>query len=241
MVATQCVDGLTCELQMDKCEYFSLQSRNQIVVDKITSGTNSARPAKKFGSFLPAWFATGRSAAATATTARTPTTTAAAEAVATATPARARFPWTGFVNRQGAPSQLGAVERRHRFIRIGIHRHFDKRESASLPCIPVLHDLYSIHLSVCGECRIQILLGRLERDVPDINVLQGVLLNLLPLRQVDFKRGLISAGKLIEAGKVAVGGFEQPRFNSTALRGKSGWPYCSVADLCANSPITGNT
>jgi hypothetical protein len=113
--------------------------------------------------------------------------TAAAEAIPAATTATsAGFAGTGFVYRQSAPAQFGAVQRRHRFIRIGIDRHFDKRETASLTCIPVLYDLYSIHLSVCGKGRIQILLGRLERNVPDINVLQGVLLRRLPSRQVDF-------------------------------------------------------
>jgi hypothetical protein len=79
-------------------------------------------------------------------------------------------------------------------------------------------------LAVCGKCRIQILLGRLERDVPDINVLQGVLLRRLPFRQVDFNRANLGRVIDVKAGKVAVGGFEQPYLNSTALRGRIARP-----------------
>jgi len=94
--------------------------------------------------FLPAGFAPGRSAA-TATAAAGPSA-AGGEAAATT---GARFPGPGFVHCQGPSTQLGAVQRSHSLVRIGIHRHFDKRETASLTCIPVLYDLYSIHLSVC--------------------------------------------------------------------------------------------
>ena len=74
---------------------------------------------------------------------------ATAEAVPATAATRARLPRTGLVHCQSAPAQFGAIQRRHRFIRIGIHRHFDKRETASLTCIPVLDNLYSIHLSIC--------------------------------------------------------------------------------------------
>jgi hypothetical protein len=103
---------------------------------------------------LPARFAPGRSAApATATAGASAATTAVtattAEAVPATTATRARLARTGLVHGQSPPAQFGAIQRRHRFIRIGIHRHFDKRETASLTCVPVLDNLYSIHLSIC--------------------------------------------------------------------------------------------
>jgi hypothetical protein len=134
---------------------------------------------------LPARFATRRPATTTAATTR-PAAATAVTATATktvATPAATtestgtRFARAGFVYRERSAAQFGAVQGRHRFIRVPIHRHFHKRETASLACIPVLHNLYTIHLAICGKSRIQILLGRLERNVPDINILQGVLLH----------------------------------------------------------------
>jgi hypothetical protein len=107
-------------------------------------------------------------------------TAATAEPVAAASAptesAGARFPWTRFIHRQSPSTQLGAIQRCHGFVRIRVDRHFDKRETPSLTRVSVLHNLYSIYLAISGKCRIQILLSRLERNVPDINVLQGVLL-----------------------------------------------------------------
>ena len=164
---------------------------------------------------LPAGFATRRSAttAATATrttatttatagvTAASATTTAAVAAKAT-TAACARFTRTCFIHRQSPAAQLSAIQGRHRLIRIAVIRHFDKRKTARLSCFSVLHDLDALHLTVCGKCRIKILLGRLERNVPDINILQDVLLSWvqfgwvqfgwLPFGQID-SQALISA------------------------------------------------
>jgi hypothetical protein len=107
-------------------------------------------------------------------------TTATAEPVTPASPAtkapRARFPRTRFIHRQSPSPQLGAIQSRHGFVRIRIDRHFDKRETARLTRVSVLYNLYSIHLAISGKCRIQILLSCLERNVPDIDILQGVLL-----------------------------------------------------------------
>jgi hypothetical protein len=149
-------------------------------------------------------------------------TAATTEPVTTATtaagkPAGAGFARTRFVHRQSPAAQFGAVQRSHRLIRIAIYWHFDKREPSRLSRVSVFYDLYSIHLAVCGKGRIQILLSSLERNVPDIDVLQGVLLHVLPVGRVLISRGLISAGRLIKAGKVAVGGFEQPRIHISAL------------------------
>jgi hypothetical protein len=122
------------------------------------------------------------------TTAKPIATTAATESTG------ARFARAGFVYRERSATQFGAVQGRHCFICVPIHRHFHKRETASLACIPVLHNLHPVHLAVCGKCRIQILLGRLERNVPDINVLQGVLLMLCRAGKLISSRELISAG-----------------------------------------------
>jgi hypothetical protein len=106
-------------------------------------------------------------------------TAAAAEPVTAATtaePTSTRFARASLVYRQSPSTKLGTVQGRHSFIRIGVYRHFDEGETTSLPCISVLHNLNPVDLAVCGKCRIQILLCGLERDVPDINILQGVLL-----------------------------------------------------------------
>lgn len=73
----------------------------------------------------------------------------ATETIAATAATRARFPGPGFVYRQRPTAQFGAIQGRHRLIRIGIHRHFDKRETARLTRISVLYNLYSIHLSIC--------------------------------------------------------------------------------------------
>lgn len=102
--------------------------------------------------YLPARFAPWRSATTAATAAWAPTTTAvtaAAKAIPAAPATRARFPRTGFVYRQCPPTQLGAVQGRHGFIGVGIHRHFDKSETSSLTGIPVFYNLHSIHLAIC--------------------------------------------------------------------------------------------
>jgi hypothetical protein len=122
--------------------------------------------------------------------------TATAKPIATAAESTgARFARACFVDRERSATQFGTVQRRHRFICVRIHRHFHKRETASLARIPVFHNLHPVHLAVCGKSGIQILLGRLERNVPDINVLQGVLL-------IIFCRTgtLISSRELISAG-----------------------------------------
>jgi hypothetical protein len=112
---------------------------------------------------------------------------------ATAESASARFARACFVHRQSPATQLRAVQGSHGLIGIRIYRHFHERKTASLTRIPVFHNLHSIHLAVCGKSRIEILLGCLERNVPDIDILQGVLLmfclmgKLVPI-------GLISAG-----------------------------------------------
>jgi hypothetical protein len=105
-------------------------------------------------------------------------TAATAEPVtaSTAEPTSTRFARASLVYRQSPSTKLGTVQSRHGFVRIGVYRHFDERETASLPCISVLYDLNPVDLAIRGKCRIQILLCGLERDVPDINILQGVLL-----------------------------------------------------------------
>jgi hypothetical protein len=149
---------------------------------------------------LPARFAT-RGSAATTTAAGASATAAAvaatAKPVATATTtaesAGARFARTGFVHRQSPAAQFGAIQGSHSLIGIPIHRHFHERKTASLPCISVFHNLHPVYLAICGKSRIQILLSRLERDVPDIDVLQDVLLMVCRAGRL-ISRELISAG-----------------------------------------------
>jgi hypothetical protein len=127
---------------------------------------------------LPARFAPGSAATTPATRS---SAASAAKAIAAApaksTPAAARFAGTSLINGKSASTQLRAVERFHGFIRVRVYRHLDKSETARLAGFPVLYNLHPIHLSICGKRRIEILLSRLERDVPDINILQGLLLS----------------------------------------------------------------
>jgi hypothetical protein len=127
------------------------------------------------------------------TAATSPTAEAVAAATTTAETAGTRFTRASFIHRKSSAAQLSAVQSGHRFIRIAIYGHFDECETPCLAGIPVLHNLNSIDLSVCGKGRIQILLCRLERNVPDIYVLQGVLLHMLPWGRL-ISRELISAG-----------------------------------------------
>jgi hypothetical protein len=132
---------------------------------------------------LPAGLATRRSSA----TATAWATTAAREAVSTATATEsggARFPRARLVDRECPATKLRAVQSGHCLIGIGIHRHFHKGETPGLPRLSILHDLNAIHLSICGESRIQVLFGHLERYVPDINVLQRLYSLIAALWQV---------------------------------------------------------
>ena len=81
-------------------------------------------------------------------------------------------------------SQIRAVERFHRGVRGRIVHHFHESETARLPGIPVLHDLHPLYLSVCGKRRVEVLFGGLERNVPDVYILQSVL--LLTRRKAGF-------------------------------------------------------
>jgi hypothetical protein len=101
--------------------------------------------------FLPAGFsAPVASAATTATTARTVSTAAASEAVtpATTTAPRSRFTRARFVDSQSPAAEIGAVESGHSLVRIRIIGHFHESKTSRLPCIPILYDLYPIHLSI---------------------------------------------------------------------------------------------
>jgi len=183
---------------------------------------------------LPARFAPGRPAtAATATTGTTAATAAAIPAAATSArtiaakstaAARARLTWPSFVYCKCPSTQFRTIQGCHCFIRITVHGHFYKGETTRLPGIPVLHNLNAIHLAVCGKGRIEVLLGSLERNVPDINILQDVLLLCVNRHRRRTHRlvskALISAGKLIEAGKVAV------KRHRTAVH--SYYPVCGV-------------
>jgi hypothetical protein len=150
---------------------------------------------------LPARFATA--IAATTTTARTvPAAATAAEAVpATTTITTAAGTWLagfGLIHSESTAANVSAVQRFDGFIRLCRIHHLYERETTRLACIAVLHNLNPVNLSVGRKRGVEILLGRLERNVPDINILQGVLLTMLPAknnrRQVNFKPELISAG-----------------------------------------------
>jgi hypothetical protein len=117
---------------------------------------------------LPARFAAPTTASARAAT-------AASVVTATATGSTPWFARLCFIHFHGATIEFRAVERLYCTIRFRIHRHLNECETPRLPRLSVLNDLHAIDLTVCGECRTQILFRSLERDVPDVNVLQTLL------------------------------------------------------------------
>jgi hypothetical protein len=136
-----------------------------------------ARRARESGTRLPARLAPpiAPSAATASTAAGTSTSTAAAKTVATASTAATgtRFAWPRLIHGQRPSTHIGAIERRHGLVGLGIVRHLYECETTGLPRVTIFYDLYPIHLTICGERGIKILLGSLERDVPDVNILQS--------------------------------------------------------------------
>jgi hypothetical protein len=154
-----------------------------VVIVYLFTGMNKYTMSKR--KVLPARFAPrGSSATATttagttATTAVTATTAKAIAAAATESTAAtcARFARAGLVNGKRPATQFGAVKCCHCFVCVGIRRHFYKRKTTRLSCFSVFHNLNPVHLAICGKRRVEILLCSLERDVPDINILQDTLL-----------------------------------------------------------------
>jgi hypothetical protein len=176
------------------------------------------------GCCLPAGFAPAIAATAT-TTAGTSATAATAKAIAAATAEStaatlAGLARTSFVYGQGTATHVGTVEGFHSLIGLGVISHFHECETTGLARVAILYDLYPVHLSIGGKRGIKILLGGLERDVPDVDILQSetpflvlplrVLLlaaaghGLLPICGAGWiPRELISAKRWDRAGKIS--------------------------------------
>jgi hypothetical protein len=117
--------------------------------------------------------------AATAATVTSATSPVAAPSGTVTAAARTRLTRPGFVHGESSAADIGPVERFDCFVRFGRVYHFHKRKSTGLSRIPILHNLNPVNLPVGRKRGIEILLSRLERDVPDIYILQVVLLKLL--------------------------------------------------------------
>jgi hypothetical protein len=128
-----------------------------------------------FKTGLPAGFATRGPATATTAAAAAATTTAAKTiaTAATAKTAGARLPGTGFVDRQGAAAEVGAIQRGHGVVGFRINRHFDEGESARLAGFAIFHNLHAFYLTVGGERLGEVLFIGFERDVTHVNILQN--------------------------------------------------------------------
>lgn len=131
--------------------------------------------------------AAGPVAAPSATAVTSAASPVAAPSATVTAAARTRLTRPGFVHGESSAADIGPVERFDRFVRFGRVYHFHKRKSTGLSRIPILHNLNPVNLPVGRKRGIEILLSRLERDVPDIYILQVVLLKLL--RRVKHEAG----------------------------------------------------
>src|SRR5687767_15459906 len=87
---------------------------------------------------------------------------AAAKTTAAAWPRRLR---PRFVHRQGASTELMAVELRNRLLRIIVAGHLDERESAGAAGDAVAHHGDRFHLARLAEQRLEILLHSFVRQI----------------------------------------------------------------------------
>jgi hypothetical protein len=81
---------------------------------------------------------------------------------------------TRFIHVQGAPANLGAVQRRNSFLSVFRSCHFDEAKAARASGIPVGHDADSVHLSMCLEQLAQFIFRSVEVEVPNKNVLHAI-------------------------------------------------------------------
>ena len=110
-------------------------------------------------SVLPAWSAT---AVSTAASAATTTTAVAAE---TTTTAALRL-GTRFIYVESTAVHFGAVELHDGCFGIALFRHFDEGEAARLAGVPIRYDVHTLDITVLLKSRQQVVLSRLETEVP---------------------------------------------------------------------------
>jgi hypothetical protein len=111
--------------------------------------------------------------ASAATAAAVPTATATAATVTTApaaTAAALRL-GAGFVNRQRSAAEFVPIQGGNCLIALGVICHFDKSKAFRLSRIAIGHDVYTIHTAVRFEERTDVLLGSLETEISNKNIL----------------------------------------------------------------------
>jgi hypothetical protein len=90
--------------------------------------------------------------------------------------ARAEAPLTGsttgwfgtrFIYIQRSPVEIGPIQLSNGGLGCVRFRHFDEREAARLARVPVGNDIHALHAAVCGESRMEIVLGSLIAEISD--------------------------------------------------------------------------
>src|SRR5690242_11176097 len=84
--------------------------------------------------------------------------------------ALARALWTllRLVHAQWAPAHLESVQCLNRGLRL-VRRHVDEREPARFAGLPIVDQLYRIHLAMALEQRLDVLLGGTEGQIAHID------------------------------------------------------------------------
>jgi hypothetical protein len=108
-------------------------------------------------------------AAPTPVSAAAPTTIATAASASTA----ALNLRTRFIDVQGPPADLSAVQRRYGLFSVFRARHLHEAESARAPGVPVGHNADPVHLPVYLEKLSQFIFRSVEVEVPNENVLHA--------------------------------------------------------------------
>jgi hypothetical protein len=99
----------------------------------------------------------------------------ASSAAAAATPATAPLRFgSRFVDVQSASTNLGAIQRRNRFVSFLSVGHLDKAETTRASRVAVGQNAHTIHLSVHFKHLAQFFLGRVEIQISNKDVLQAV-------------------------------------------------------------------
>jgi hypothetical protein len=110
-------------------------------------------------------------ASAVAATASATTTTATASAAAEATTGCA---WTRFIHRQRTAVQRCTVHLRHCAVRQFVIRQLDERKAAWLAGVAISNDVDCFNRTIALECRPQSVVGCVERQISNVQVLHGV-------------------------------------------------------------------
>ena len=119
--------------------------------------------------------------AAATTTAASTTSSAAAtvSAIATASAARTALGFrTRLINIERATTQLRSIQCRDSFLSVFVARHLNESEATRTPRLAIRKNAHAIDLSVGLEQLTQFIFRRIERQIPNKNVLQASCLSV---------------------------------------------------------------